>query len=123
MQFRALMERPWSRTAITTLLENNLKPLEDGLTATSARLRLTESILESGDGSLYFTEMHRIWRVAPGDTRATLLAGQDGPGFDGDGGPGSEAAFYYTWKLAADPQGNLLVVDSANNRVRRIDGD
>lgn len=39
----------------------------------------------------------------------------------GDGGPAIDALFVNVGGMAVDPQGNLFVVDSGANRVRRID--
>jgi len=42
-------------------------------------------------------------------------------GFNGDGNPALSTSFNYAWGMAADPAGDLLVVDQYNNRVRKID--
>src|SRR4051794_40925014 len=57
-------------------------------------------------------------------------------GYDGDGGPAANSTlalanfnnqpcdpnrFEQTSHISVDPQGNLYIADSANNRVRRID--
>jgi sugar lactone lactonase YvrE len=41
--------------------------------------------------------------------------------FSGDGGPALDATFCQAWDAVRDRQGNLLVADSNNNRVRRVD--
>ena len=42
-------------------------------------------------------------------------------GFEGDGGPATEAETTYPYGIAFDPQGRLLLADQGNNRVRRVD--
>ena len=57
--------------------------------------------------------------AAPGDINT--IAGTGTEGFSGDGGPASSAEFDFPWGLASSG-GDLYVTDSANHRVRRIDG-
>lgn len=48
------------------------------------------------------------------------VAGTGSPGFSGDGGPATSATFNFPDALAVDGPGNLVVVDSSNNRVRVV---
>jgi hypothetical protein len=50
----------------------------------------------------------------------SVIAGTSAAGFGGDGGPASAAEFDNPSGLAADQQGDLLVADSGNGRVRLI---
>jgi hypothetical protein len=50
----------------------------------------------------------------------SVIAGTSAAGFGGDGGPASSAEFDNPSGLAADQQGDLLVADSGNGRVRLI---
>lgn len=56
-------------------------------------------------------------------TSGTLAtrAGIGEPGFNGDGGPASQACLNEPKGLAIDGQGNLFVADSENHVVRRVD--
>lgn len=55
------------------------------------------------------------------DGRVMVLAGtRGGSGFSGDGGPGSAAQLNFPVGVAIDGQ-SVLVADSANHRLRRID--
>jgi sugar lactone lactonase YvrE len=51
----------------------------------------------------------------------TTVAGNGNPGFSGDGGPAISAMLSDVNGLAADAAGNLYIVDSSNQRVRRVD--
>lgn len=65
---------------------------------------------------------HRLWRI---DSTGILhaLAGDGIPGNSGDGGPASEARFYWPHDLTQDRQGNLYLADLGNQVIRRIDGE
>src|SRR5262249_47435374 len=43
-------------------------------------------------------------------------------GFAGDGGPATAALLYAPSALARCPNGDMMIADTGNNRVRRIDG-
>ena len=49
------------------------------------------------------------------------VAGTGDPGYEGDGGPASQALLREPFMCAFDPQGNLYVVEATNHCVRRVD--
>ena len=54
--------------------------------------------------------------------RGVKFAGQlDTPGFDGDGSPAAAAQLSFPSGLAVDARGRLLIADSGNRRIRRVD--
>ncbi len=53
--------------------------------------------------------------------RLTVIAGTGEGGFGGDGGPATEALLSAPHDLAFDSEGNLLIADTFNHRIRRID--
>lgn len=55
-------------------------------------------------------------------TTITIFAGNTKSGFSGDGGPALGAQFMGCRGIAFDSKGNLYVCDTANNRIRKIDG-
>ena len=64
----------------------------------------------------------RIVRVAP-DGHRVVVAGTGSRGFAGDGGPAVAAQLAGPGAVAVLAGGGLLVADTDNNRVRRIDAD
>lgn len=51
----------------------------------------------------------------------TLVAGTVGD-YSGDGGPASEAGISTPWSIVVDRTSNVYLADTANRRIRRIDG-
>jgi sugar lactone lactonase YvrE len=91
----------------------------DGGAATEAQFNAPEGLAIDSAGNLYVADTgnHRVRRIAP-DGRVSTISGTGRPGYSGDNGPGSAASLWYPKGLALDPQGNLYVADSWNNRVR-----
>ena len=63
----------------------------------------------------------RIRRIDLTSGLIETVAGADGDGPDGDGGPAREARFVQPVALAIDDAGNVYVSDAGDHRVRRID--
>ena len=61
-------------------------------------------------------------RIVTPDGRIDTLAGIGGEGYSGDGGPARAAAFGAPHGLDVLPDGTVLVADSHNAVIRRIDG-
>lgn len=74
------------------------------------------------DGTLYILERegHSLRAVAPDGTVRTV-AGTGLKGYSGDGGPALQATFNGPKELAVGPGGVLLIVDTENHAIRRID--
>ena len=73
-------------------------------------------------GDLYISDIgaHQILKLDR-DGKLTVIAGTGSPGFAGDNGPAVAAKLAAPSDLAFDAAGNLLVADTYNHRVRRID--
>ncbi len=65
--------------------------------------------------------LRRVRRIDLASGLIETVAGTDGEGPDGDGGPASRARFVQPVALAVDEAGNVFVSDSGDHRVRRID--
>ncbi len=66
-------------------------------------------------------EGHSVWRLNLEDGVLHHVAGAGTAGFSGDGGPAVEAQFNGPKGVALDADGNVLVVDTENHVIRRID--
>lgn len=95
----------------------------DGGPALKADIREPYEIRFDSNGNLYFVDMpsHVIRRVAADGSRIDTIAGTGEAGFDGDGGPATEAAFRQPHSIEIAPDGALFVADIGNHRIRRID--
>ena len=73
-------------------------------------------------GNLFISDIgtHHILKMDR-DGKFSVIAGTGEPGFGGDGGPAAKAQLSAPSDLLFDGDGNLLVADTFNHRVRRID--
>jgi sugar lactone lactonase YvrE len=94
--------------------------------AAEARFHDPMGLALDAQGNLYVSDWvnHRIRMIAP-DGRVSTVAGGGEPGPYGGlaDGPAADARFFGPEGLAVDAQGNLLVADTLNNRIRRISPD
>lgn len=92
----------------------------DGGTATSAQLNLPWGVAVAANGRVCIADQanHMVRCVASGVIQS--IAGTGTAGFSGDGSAASGAALRYPGALLFDTAGNLLISDTGNNRVRRI---
>lgn len=91
--------------------------------ATEARLREPFGTEFDSGGHLWIVEMvsgNRLLQV-DGGGRISHVAGQLEPGFSGDGGPAIRARFNGPHNFAILPDDNLLIADTWNGRIRRVD--
>ncbi|MGH7037005.1 MAG: hypothetical protein ACREE1_02545 [Stellaceae bacterium] len=95
----------------------------DGGPAAAARIHGARAVKTAGDGTVYILERQgsTLRRVDPGSGIITTIAGTGGRGYSGDGGPAAAAVFDAPKEFALDPDGNILVVDTENHAIRRID--
>ena len=108
---------------ITTFAGNGEKARRgDGRHATEASILGARAVCMDGAGNTYIAERegNGIRKVDANGMMSTL-AGTGEFGYGGDGGP----AFIATWggpkAIRCDHGGNLLVVDTENHAIRRID--
>jgi DNA-binding beta-propeller fold protein YncE len=93
----------------------------DGGPAQKAGLFGARAVAFAPDGSLYIMERQGscIRRVRDGVSET--IAGTGARGYAGDGGDARSAVFDAPKEMAVDPGGNIVVVDTENHAIRRID--
>jgi NHL repeat-containing protein len=96
----------------------------DGGPAVSAQLRFPSGLARTRDGAILVADTgnQRIRRIEPNGSIHTI-AGTGAFSYGGDGGPASAAAFRAPTGVAVDRHGRILVADSENDRIRRIDAN
>ncbi|QWV97167.1 putative Ig domain-containing protein [Geomonas nitrogeniifigens] len=94
----------------------------DGLHRTVTQLQAPRGVAFDPQGRLLVVDSNnnRVRRVdATGIV--TTVAGNGEWAFSGDGGPATAAALQQPWGVACDPNGNIIVADTANFRIRSVD--
>lgn len=94
-----------------------------GIPAAEARLREPFGTEFDASGQAWVVEMvsgNRLLRI-DGQGRLHHQAGRLEPGHSGDGGPALAAQFNGPHNLAVLPNGNVLIGDTWNGRVREVD--
>ena len=94
----------------------------DGGPALDARLDLPGGVAVGADGTLYISDTgnNRVRAVDPGTGILFTLAGTGNFGAAGDGGPAPLAELREPSRVVLDPDGNLLIVDTGNSRIRKL---
>ncbi|MDE2889980.1 MAG: FG-GAP-like repeat-containing protein [Gemmatimonadota bacterium] len=94
----------------------------DGGPATEARLDLPGGVAVGADGTLYISDTgnNRVRAVDPGTGNIFTVAGTGNFGSAGDGGPAPLAELRDPSRVVLDPDGNLLIVDTGNSRIRML---
>ena len=95
----------------------------DGGPATSAALNFPLGMAMDGLGNLYFADggNNCVRRIAPNGVITTVAGNGNGTGgFFGDQGPATSATLNIPEDVAIDVANNLLIADSANNRIRKV---
>ena len=97
--------------------------IHDGGPADRAFLGCPRGICVGPDGHIYFCDMvhDRIRAIDPLSGFIRTVAGTGGRAFGGDGGPATAAYFLNPYSLTVDDQGRVIIADTLNNRIRRID--
>jgi photosystem II stability/assembly factor-like uncharacterized protein len=94
----------------------------DGGPASMASLYSPLDLEFGPDGDLYFADSgnHRIRAINLTTGVIRTVAGNGMPGYSGDRGPAAQAQLWRPWGVAFDPQGALVISDTLNNRIRRV---
>lgn len=92
--------------------------------AIDAALDTPGGIVVANNGEIYFADSnnHVVRRIDPRNNISTVIGNYAaGAGFSGDFGPATAAQLDTPDGVAVAPDGDLVVADSRNNRVRRVD--
>ncbi|MGH9039191.1 MAG: SBBP repeat-containing protein, partial [Acidimicrobiia bacterium] len=94
----------------------------DGGPATAAELQDPHGIAVDRAGNIYVADSpnHRIRRIDRAGI-ITTVAGTGSSGFSGDGGPATAARLNRPRNLLATADGSLIIADTDNRRIRRVD--
>jgi len=94
----------------------------DGGPATAATLYYPESPVIDASGNIYLADTGngRIRKITPAGSISNL-AGNGAFMFDGDGGPAIRAHLNAARAIVLDGAGNLVIADSDNYRIRKVD--
>ncbi|MGH3843965.1 MAG: protein kinase domain-containing protein [Pseudonocardiaceae bacterium] len=108
---------------ITTVAGNGTPgDVGDGGPAIAAELNGPTGVAVDQAGNLYIADTFndRIRKVDPGG-RISTIAGNGIPGYSGDGGLATSAQLALPLALVIDRDGNIVIADSGNYRVRTVD--
>ncbi len=108
---------------ITTFAGNVNGTAGDSLPASQVVLRRPYGMaIDNDNGYLYVAEQdsHLVRRIDFQTRTAVTVAGSGVPGYNGDGIPALNASLSSPKFLGLDDQKNLIIVDSGNQRIRRV---
>ena len=95
----------------------------DGGQASRAGIFGARAVAVAADSTIYVLERQgsTLRRIDPATGIITTIAGTGGHGYAGDGGPASAAVFDRPKEMCVDDAGNIFIVDTENQAIRRID--
>jgi sugar lactone lactonase YvrE len=108
---------------ITTIAGNgNAGYSGDGGPATAAKLNQPAGVALDHLGNLYIADTHnQVLRKVTLKGVITTIAGNNTPGYRGDGGPAKVAQFHQPTQLTIDEADNLYIADTNNHVIRKLD--
>ncbi len=95
----------------------------DGGPAVEAQFNNIYGLTLDAAGNVYImdTYNYRVRKVDVSTGIVSTVVGTGSAGFSGDGGPATAAQIQIATELVVDGAGNLLIMDTYNNRIRRVD--
>lgn len=108
---------------LTTIAGNGQRGYRgDGGPAIDASLNMPHELRFDRHGDLYIAERdnHVIRKIDMKAGVISTVAGTGVAGFEGDGGPAMQARLRQPHSIAFDREGNLLICDIGNHRIRRL---
>jgi hypothetical protein len=120
----SVVQRVDATTGLATAIAGNLSPgyTGDGGPANDSQVWNPDGITLDAGGNVYFGDKggSAIRKI---DTNGiiTTIAGGNGPGSTGDGGPALDARVGSPQSVVVDSNGNVFFAETTSHRVRRID--
>ena len=107
---------------ITTVAGGGFSTQEKG-PARDVQLKFPTSVALDSKGNILITDSgnHRIMRVNPVSDTIATVAGNGKSGYSGDGAAATQARLNSPKGIVLDSKGNILITDSGNHRIRRVD--
>jgi len=94
----------------------------DGGSATAAWFYYPLGLAVDSSGNVYISDSNNsVVRKVNTNGIISTYAGNHAPGYSGDGGPATSAQLSTPGGLIFDPVGNLLICDSNNGVIRKVD--
>src|SRR6185312_13000298 len=109
---------------ITTAAGNGVEGYSgDGAAATAAALDSPAGLAVDTAGNVYLADTHndRIRRIDAATGIITTIAGSGAFGYSGDNAAATGAKLALPHGITLDAAGNVYIVDTRNQRIRRID--
>lgn len=90
--------------------------------ATAAQFNEPQNVAVDKDGNVYISDFgnNRIRKVNASDGMISTVAGTGVAGFSGDSGLATAAQISSPLNISVDKDGNLIICDSGNNRIRKV---
>jgi trimeric autotransporter adhesin len=88
--------------------------------AAASALRQPLAVASDANGNTYTTSQNRVLRIDRSGS-ITTVAGTGEAGFSGDGGQATSARLLFPTNIVVDGFGNLIIADTENHRIRRVD--
>jgi uncharacterized protein (TIGR03437 family) len=123
-QFNQRIRRVNTSGVISTVAGNGTAGFAgDGGLAINAALNYPGGLITDSAGIVYFADdVNFRVRAIAADGTINTVAGNGTQGFSGDAGDATLASLNGEFGVAITPAGDLLIADSANNRVRSVKG-
>ncbi len=95
----------------------------DGIPATSARLYYPRGVVVDDEGNVFIADSgnNRVRVVYPSSGLIATIAGTGSPGFSGDAGAAASARLTDPRGVNIRDDGDLVIADTGNNRIRLVD--